>query len=215
LITIVSNANHAIGLTLDPETRKLYWAQDSQPPAIEFSDVDGKNRQTLILSTDMEMPFAPHSLTIFQDYIYWSDWNTGTIEKAHKISGQNRSIIHTNLEYLTSLLVFHPSRQTGSNQCRINNGGCTHLCLALPFRKIICSCPTHYQLDPTDLRSCIAPKNYIIFSQKNSFGRLLPITNMSDTYVDAPDTVLPVFGKNIRAVEFDPVQKFIYWVSDS
>jgi low density lipoprotein receptor-related protein 5/6 len=205
LISIISNANHAVGLTIDADTRKLYWAQDSQP-RIEMSDFDGKKRQTLI-TADVEMPFAPHSLTVFHDFIYWSDWNTGTVEKAHKITGQNRSLIHSNLEYVTSVIAFHSSRQTGSNQCRTNNGGCSHLCLAMPYRKMTCACPTHYQL-AADERSCLAPKHFLIFSQKNSFGRLLP--NSSE---DSPDCALPVFGKNIRSVEYDPVMQYIYWVS--
>ncbi|XP_033244554.1 low-density lipoprotein receptor-related protein 5-like [Drosophila miranda] len=65
-----------------------------------------------------------------------------------------------------------------------------------------CACPTHYQL-AKDGVSC---KNYIIFSQMNSFGRLLSNTT------DCSNVPLPVCGKNIRAVDYDPISHYIYWI---
>ncbi|EDW27485.1 GL20307 [Drosophila persimilis] len=65
-----------------------------------------------------------------------------------------------------------------------------------------CACPTHYQL-AKDGVSC---KNYIIFSQRNSFGRLLPNTT------DCPNVPLPVSIKNIRAVDYDPISHYIYLI---
>ena len=188
LLTIISGANHASGLTLDSETRRLYWACQSEPNGIESADWDGKKRSKLIIA-DAETPFAPQAVTLYQDYVYWSDWNAGDIERAHKVTGQNRSLVHKDLRYISSLLVFHSSRQAGSNQCRTNNGGCSHLCLALPGqRKMTCACPTHYTLHSTpDGTTCLPPKNYIIFSQRNAFGRLMPNTT------DSPDGKFDVF----------------------
>lgn len=202
LITIISGANQASGLTIDPDSRRLYWTSQTQPSAIESADWDGKRRQRLVTS-DIEEPYA---VTLYQDYVYWSDWNTGDIVRAHKMTGQNRSLVHSSLEYTSSLLVYHASRQTGTNTCHKNNGECSHLCLALPGRRgMTCACPTHFSLAKDNV-TCIPPKNFVIFSQKNSFGRLL--TNTSD----APDAPLPVTGKNIRAIEYDPIQHFLYWV---
>lgn len=31
------------------------------------------------------------SLAIFEDFLYWTDWETAKIEKAHKFSGKNRT----------------------------------------------------------------------------------------------------------------------------
>ncbi|XP_037825188.1 low-density lipoprotein receptor-related protein 6 [Lucilia sericata] len=202
LQTIISSANHATGLTLDPETRRLYWATQSRPTKIESADWDGKKRQVLV-STDVDEPYA---VSLYQDYVYWSDWNTGDIERVHKITGQNRSLVHSGMTYISSLVVFYNQRQVGTNPCKLNNGGCSHLCLALPSRRgMTCACPTHYTLAKDNV-SCIPPKNYIIFSQRNSFGRLMPNTT------DCPNVPLPVTGKNIRAVEYDPITHFVYWV---
>lgn len=58
--------------------------------------------------------------------------------------------LQSQLDYITDILVFHSSRQSGQNPCSINNGGCSHLCLAVPSsngtRNFTCACPTHYTL---------------------------------------------------------------------
>lgn len=202
LQTIIASANHAAGLTFDQDTRRIYWATQSRPTKIECADWDGKRRQVLV-SSDIDEPYA---VSLYQDYVYWSDWNTGDIERVHKTTGQNRSLVHSGMTYITSLLVFNDKRQTGVNPCKINNGGCSHLCLSQPSRRgMTCACPTHYQL-AKDGVSCIPPRNYIIFSQRNSFGRLLP------NATDCPNVPLPVSGKNIRAVDYDPITHHIYWI---
>lgn len=206
LTTIISNANHPTGLTIDHETRKLFWARQSESNAIESADWDGKKRTKLFVRS-ADDSFIPHAVTVFQDFVYWSDWNTGNIERVHKVSGAKRQLIHKNLDYVSTLQVFHESRQPGTNACRHNNGDCSHLCLALPgTRKMTCACPTHFTLSSNN-QSCIPPKNYLIFSQKTAFGRLMPNTT------DAPDAPIPVNAKNIRAVEFDSINHYIYWVS--
>lgn len=210
LVTIILGANHASGLTQDVETRRLYWASQSRPKAIESADWDGKNR-AIVVSEDVEEPYA---VALYGQFVYWSDWNTGDIERVNKVDGANRTLVHSELTYSSSLLVFHSERQNGTNGCVVNNGGCAHLCLALPASAakragsvpgITCACPTHYTL-AKDGVSCVTPKNYLIVSQRTSFGRLLP------NATEAPDAPLSVLGKNIRAVEFDPVAHYVYWV---
>lgn len=210
LVTIILGANHASGLTQDSETRRLYWASQSRPKAIESADCDGKNR-AIVVAEDVEEPYA---VALYGKFVYWSDWNTGDIERVNKADGGNRTLVHSELTYASSLLVFHGERQNGTNGCVVNNGGCAHLCLALPASAskragavagITCACPTHYTL-AKDGVSCLTPKNYLIVSQRSSFGRLLP------NATEAPDAPLSVLGKNIRAVEFDPVAHHIYWV---
>lgn len=180
---MVLTANRPIGLTLDLATRCLYWASQSQPSAIETANWDGENRRALVNLNDKE----PYAVTLYQNFVYWSDWSSGAIHKVHKLTGQNQSLVHSKLDFTTSLLAVYDSRQTGTNSCHMNNGGCQHLCLPLPNEhNMTCACPTHFVL-AKDHISCFPPKNYVIFSQKNSFGRLL--TNTSDT----PDA--PISGK--------------------
>lgn len=71
-----------------------------------------------------------------------------------------------------------------------------------------CACPTHYVL-ASDEVSCVAPKNFLVFSQKSSFGRLVS----SNATADAPSAPLPIVGKNIKVIEYDPVGQNFFWVS--
>lgn len=130
---IVSNANNPTSLTIDAEARRIYWSTEVEPTGIESADWDGKRRTILKLDGgDAEISFMPRSLTLYQDFIYWVDWNSGDIERANKITGNNRTTVYKNLGEATSLMLFHNSKQSGTNPCRVNNGGCTHLCLVLP-----------------------------------------------------------------------------------
>lgn len=107
----------------------------------------GQERE--IIADDLPHPFG---LTQYSDYIYWTDWNLHSIERADKTSGKNRTLIQGHLDFVMDILVFHSSRQDGLNDCVQNNGHCGHLCLAIPngFR---CGCAAHYTLDPNS-RNC-------------------------------------------------------------
>ncbi|XP_011154181.1 low-density lipoprotein receptor-related protein 6 isoform X2 [Harpegnathos saltator] len=206
--TIISGIGRANGLTIDHAARKLYWA-DLQTPAIDCFDL--RTRQKVVIITQNIV--YPFSITQYRDYIYWTDWNTGDIERADKTTGVNRTRIHDQLESVTALLVFHASRQPGWNPCAVANGNCSHLCIALSnangsisvSRK--CTCPTHYSL-ARDNRTCMPPKRYMIYSLRNTIARYLP-----DLPDDCADVVLRLQNlKNVRAIEYDPVTQHVYWV---
>lgn len=205
---IISHIGRANGLTIDHVGRKLYWA-DITAPAIDYYDLLTQ-RRNVIISHHIVYPF---SVTQYRDYIYWADWNTGDIERADKLTGANRTKIHTNLASVTDLKVFHASRQAGSNPCAIANGNCSHLCIALPGPNggasvtHRCACPTHYSLT-RDNRTCMAPRHFMVYSLRNAIARYLP-----DQTDDCADVTLRVQGlKNVRAIEFDPVTQHVYWV---
>lgn len=137
-------------------------------------------------------------------------------------------MLYTLSESVTDLLVFHSSRQRGFNQCAVNNGGCSHLCLAQPAytsNEIVtysCACPTHYilQNNTCTRKKCkillsffcsflcvLAPMQFMIYSQRNLAVRLLPDTP------DSPEAVLPIQGlKGVKAIDFDPIYHNLYWV---
>ncbi|KAG7206637.1 hypothetical protein KM043_000315 [Ampulex compressa] len=205
--TLLSNIGRANGLTIDHAARKLFWA-DPFIPAIESYDIRTKERNAIV-TLDIVYPF---SITQYKDFIYWTDWNTGDIERANKTNGANRKKIHEKLESVTDLLVFHASRQAGWNPCSVANGNCSHLCIGLPGANDTvsvshrCACPTHYDL-ASDNKTCLAPRHFVIYSLRNAMVRFLPDIN------DCPDTVLRLQGlKNVRAVEFDPITQHIYWI---
>lgn len=105
--------------------------------------------QREIVADDLPHPFG---LTQYRDYIYWTDWNLRSIERADKRSGLNRTVVQGHLEYVMDILVFHSSRQDGANECSQNNGQCAHLCLASPTGAQ-CRCASHYTLEANG-RNC-------------------------------------------------------------
>ena len=46
---------------------------------------------------------------------------------------------------------------SGWNKCGLNNGGCSHLCLAKPANQRSCACPTTYTLMSNN-RDCAGTK---------------------------------------------------------
>lgn len=102
-----------------------------------------------MIADDLPYPFG---LTQYSDYIYWTDWNLHSIERADKTSGRNRTLIQGHLDFVMDILVFHSSRQDGLNDCVHSNGQCGQLCLAIPGGHR-CGCASHYTLDPSS-RNC-------------------------------------------------------------
>ncbi|XP_048242332.1 low-density lipoprotein receptor-related protein 6-like isoform X1 [Haliotis rufescens] len=209
---LISKLGRVQDLTIDYGERRLYWA-NLDNKAIESSDMMGKNRLTVVKE---QLPH-PMGLTQYQDFVYWTDVKRQTIERANKSSGDNRTKIQQGVEFVMDILVFHASRQSGWNQCGVNNGACSHLCLSHPKtdktsnNTYYCSCPTHYTLN-IDNKTCSAPEDYLLLAQRNAISRLAMDKKESET-VDNPEVVLPIHGlRNIKALAFDPVDDFIYWI---
>ncbi|XP_067396575.1 low-density lipoprotein receptor-related protein 5 isoform X4 [Emydura macquarii macquarii] len=198
-ITLVDKVGRANDLTIDYSDQRLYWT-DLDTNMIESSNMLGQERE--IIADDLPHPFG---LTQYSDYIYWTDWNLHSIERADKTNGKNRTLIQGHLDFVMDILVFHSSRQDGLNDCMQNNGHCGQLCLAIPngYR---CGCASHYTLDPNS-RNCSSPSSFLLFSQKSAISRMIPDDQQS------PDIILPMHGlRNVKAIDYDPLDKLIYWV---
>lgn len=61
----------------------------------------------------------PMGLTLYNDFIFWADWQRQTIERANKSSGTNRTTIQTSIDSVRDILVFHSSRQSGQWRTQI------------------------------------------------------------------------------------------------
>ncbi|XP_032148954.1 low-density lipoprotein receptor-related protein 2 isoform X4 [Sapajus apella] len=130
------------GITIDYTNDLLYWA-DAHLGYIEYSDLEGRHRHTVYDGT-LPHPFA---ITIFEDTIYWTDWNTRTVEKGNKFDGSQRQTLVNTTHRPFDIHVYHPYRQPiVSNPCGTNNGGCSHLCLIKPGGKgFTCECPDDFR----------------------------------------------------------------------
>lgn len=142
-------------LTFDFFTDRIYWA-DAHLDYIAYADLDGRNRHEIITGAKVPHVFA---LSVFDDYMYWTDWNLKAILKANKFTGEDFQFLRNTTHRPYDIHIYHPLRQIPyHNPCGDNNGGCSHLCLLSPnYEKVTysCACPDQFYLDH-DNKTCIA-----------------------------------------------------------
>uniref|UniRef100_A0A2K5QBX3 Nidogen 1 n=1 Tax=Cebus imitator TaxID=2715852 RepID=A0A2K5QBX3_CEBIM len=157
------------GIALDHLGRNIFWT-DSNLDRIEVAKLDGTQRRVLFetdlvnprgIVTDsvrtnraeclnpiqpsrrrvLEGLHYPFAVTSFGKNLYYTDWKMN-------------SVVALDLAISKEMDAFHPHKQTrlygittalsqcpqGHNYCSVNNGGCTHLCLATPGSRT-CRCP--------------------------------------------------------------------------
>lgn len=78
------------GLTLDLVQDRIYWV-DAKLNIISSSNYDGQERRVILFS--MEALKHPFSISTFEDWLYWTDWEQHTIHRANKHNGKNLSNI--------------------------------------------------------------------------------------------------------------------------
>ena len=159
-------------LSIDYTIDRIWWA-DAKLHTIESADLYGRDRR-IILSENVNHPFA---LTLFQNYMYWTDWEheNGSIKKANKFTGEERTVLQGNLYSPMDIHVHHRQRQpVGTNPCRPKTefGGCSHICLLAPKYRYpdgsSCHCPPGVNL-LYDQRTCNTTGtiwHFLIFCQE-------------------------------------------------
>jgi len=82
-------------LTIDYFTERIYWA-DAHLDYIASVDLEGRHKH-IVLSGDK----VPHvfALTLFDDELFWTDWNLKAIIKSNKFTGK-RHLIHNKITVL-------------------------------------------------------------------------------------------------------------------
>nr|XP_049706836.1 protein cueball [Helicoverpa armigera] len=83
-VVVDTNMFMPVALTIDQQTRKLYWADDREGIhySIESSDLNGQDRKTLLLGIHHQ----PNALTVSKDSIYWVDWDYRSVWQISKYS---------------------------------------------------------------------------------------------------------------------------------
>jgi hypothetical protein len=123
------------GLCVDMEARKIYWA-DARTDRIESADLDGSNRKIIIHN-------VPHvfGVTLYGNYLYWTDWVTRAIMRADKNHGQPRIMLKEKLDAQPmDIKVFTQGRQNCTRTPCYHNGGCSDEC-AVQNNTKVCLCP--------------------------------------------------------------------------
>lgn len=193
------------GIALDYEAKKFYWC-DAKTDKIEVENMDpitdGSARRVIVGEN------LPHvfGLSILGDYLYWTDWQRRSIDRANKITGNDRVTIVDQFPDLMGVKVARLKEVKGTNSCTIKNGECSHLCLNRPT-DYVCRCPIDYELSK-DKKTCKVPSAFLLFSKSSSIGRISIDYNEGNHN----DYIIPF--KNIHephSIDVDVLERRIYW----
>ncbi|KAK6630731.1 hypothetical protein RUM44_002900 [Polyplax serrata] len=174
-------------LTISYETNELFYG-DARQDYIAMCDLEGNHRR-IILSRNINPEAKLHhifAMTVFEDYIYWTDWELKTVERCNKYSGTDCKTMVKLVHRPMDVHIYHPFRQPPlkNNPCE-NNGNCSTLCLLTANNKHVCQCPENFVLGP-DKTSCIANCTSSHFVC-NSTYQCIPFWWRCDTQEDCAD----------------------------
>jgi len=112
---VTKNLGWPNGLTIDKLTNRLFWA-DAILDTIEVSDLNGRDRQLIMLSATNINPFG---LAVYQDILYWTDRNTKSISSFNLSSAKQEMIVY-GLKDPMDIHVFDPSMIYSGNMVILN-----------------------------------------------------------------------------------------------
>ena len=117
------------GLTLDYQLMRIYWI-DARSDSIHTATYDGHDIRTVIRNHEtLSHPFA---IALFDNYVYWTDWRTNSVNRANKWNGTDLTVIQRTLTQPFDIQILHPSRQPRGNVALTVTG--LFFCLMLVFK---------------------------------------------------------------------------------
>ncbi|XP_065914777.1 low-density lipoprotein receptor-related protein 5-like isoform X2 [Dysidea avara] len=149
-VTIVTqNLVWPNAVTIDFTGPALYWA-DSWTDIIARGDLDGNNIVILLRGADTYHPF---SITVYGDYLYWTDWSLNSVERISKHTPNSaRLTIVNGYSRPSGMQIVQPCRQAGGGDLPTSvNIRTSQVCLAY-------SITTSW--DPVTVDSVCGPVSY-------------------------------------------------------
>ncbi|XP_055952881.1 low-density lipoprotein receptor-related protein 2-like [Argiope bruennichi] len=136
-IIVSSNIMWPSAVTVDHILKMVYWT-DAKRHVLECADFNGLKRRVVVFK-GLSHPF---SMTMFEDYLYLSDWATSNLMRCEKYNGKNCTKVYHGSVKAEVLLVEHNATQPrGTNRCA--SSGCPHICLPAKS-SFVCRCDDHF-----------------------------------------------------------------------
>lgn len=205
MVIVDTNLTWPNGLAIDYQLSRIYWG-DAKRDTIEMAKFDGSERRQIWSDLNSHL----FGLTVFDQWVYFSDWQRRSVERVHKLTGEDREIIIDQLPDLMGIkAVSYKLTKSASieNPCVINNGNCSHLCL---YRIVnlnherVCACPTAYELS-ADQQTCVVSKSYFLLLRKNDIQRIALESKKFD--------VVPIAGLvNPSSFDVNMPKNTVYWI---
>ncbi|KAJ8247101.1 hypothetical protein GJAV_G00258730 [Gymnothorax javanicus] len=146
-IFVTSNMLWPNGLALDHGTNTMYWC-DAYYDHIERVSLNGTNRMVVYDGKELNHPFG---ISYYQNRIFWTDYMNASIFQLDLSTGEV-TLMRSEKPPLFGLRVYDAQGQQGDNACRVNYGGCSTLCLAIPGGRV-CGCADNQRLEMNNV-SC-------------------------------------------------------------
>lgn len=201
----ISNSGWPNGLTLDYTTRRIYWI-DARSDSIHTTKYDGSDHREVM--RNHEMLSHPFAISLFENYVYWTDWRSNSVVRANKWTGGDVIVIQRTLTQPFDIKVMHPSRQPtdGINPCGENNGGCSHLCLLHTNHTYRCDCP-HVMRLSNDNKTCIENDKLLLIARNHEIRGV----DLQQPYYHTIPTISLPQVHNPAHIEYWAKNKTLFW----
>jgi len=189
------------GLAVDQITDRVYWA-DSKQDVIESVDLDGGDRRTILTSH----PKHPFSLAVFEDSLYWSDWETQEIVSCNKFTGKNYKVVMKEAGVKPmGLVIAHPLIMDRSAGSACATSACSHVCLpSSPPELYRCACPQQMVLDASGDKCVDDPAvPRLLISTSYSFYQVSP-QGLGQTNLSLVTSILPNTVEKVASLTEGP-----------
>ncbi|CAO2582032.1 Prolow-density lipoprotein receptor-related protein 1 [Lemmus lemmus] len=147
------------GLSLDIPAGRLYWV-DAFYDRIETILLNGTDRKIVYEGPELNHAFG---LCHHGNYLFWTEYRSGSVyrlERGAAGAPPTVTLLRSERPPIFEIRMYDAQQQqVGTNKCRVNNGGCSSLCLATPGSRQ-CACAEDQVLD-TDGVTCLANPSYV------------------------------------------------------
>ncbi|PFX23095.1 Low-density lipoprotein receptor-related protein 6, partial [Stylophora pistillata] len=213
-LTIIStNLVWPNGIDLDRGNKRIFWA-DARLDRVESVDYNGSNRKLLLRGIGLH----PFGVALYPPFLFFTDWNSYQGHKVDATTGKVLASYSTNGGKPMGIVTYDSSRQpSGSSPCGINNGGCSHFCIAKTSGRE-CVCPSDLKLNQ-DGKTCerIAvvkvKRKFILFADADA-KTINTIPLDANQFVSQTLLILLGYQRPI-ALDYDPAEDRVYWTDIS
>ena len=189
------------GLAIDLSRQRLYFA-DAHLDYIESCDYFGQQR-TQIVANDLAM-HHPHSLSFFEDSLFWVDRGHSQLIRASRFTPANKTAMNALSTRALTVKVAHQLLQPiEDNPCLLAN--CEHLCLLSvnSTSGYKCECQIGYVKDASSENRCnLDQSEFLIVLNQNVIGGMRIFANDS-VQVDDSSAIDPTNGDSMETPDID------------
>ncbi|XP_012218709.2 vitellogenin receptor-like [Linepithema humile] len=192
MTTFVKPKSAANGLAIDYPNNRLYWL--SKIGMIESVKLDGTDKRDILHSVVAHAV----SLAVFENKLYWSDWESKSIQSCDKFSGKDwKTVIHTMKDIPYRVHIDHIGIKSKiSNPCRSNP--CSQLCLLNRNESYTCACSMDKEVN-TNRHTCrdAKKKQHLVIIAGNTF------INYYHELLGNPKITTSTFSNHITEAVYD------------